>query len=375
MIWEEKVMGMIKIFVRSLIRQARKNPGVVFLLLLGLTVSCFCLSVAQGEAMREFDVISGWNDYATLTVDMGGEALRDMPKFAEWLDETYGERLANVLYLTRDQSDVIYIGWQGTQVSRWFPDATGRFFTEEEAYAPVIYLSDKDGDLDARTFELGGRELTIVGRGSAMPFYFRRGISQKSDVDIMPEGTKGVVRILPYGLFFQFFRPVQILVHFDTLERREAMEIRENIEAELPWANVYLPNHDPGPMLARKALKGAREGMILCLIAMVTVVELMLQWLGFLKKELFTYHLCGMTYGCSMVIVYGQWLLMLTFAAVLGAGIHRLCLPVMDIFKAGVMPRLWVYILLVWTLYLLLALCSLPKVRRTIKLSERGEGT
>ncbi len=365
---------MIKIFTRSLIRQVRKNPGVVFFLLIGLTVSCFCLSVAQGEAMREFDVLSGWNEYATLTVDMGGEELSDMSGFSDWLEGTYGERLANVLYLAKDPSGVVYIGWQGTEAGRWFPEATGRFFTEEEADAPVIYLSDRNGEIGEGTFELEGEKLAVVGRGSAMPFYFRYGISRSSQVDIMPEGTEGTVRILPYKYFFRFFRPAQVLIHFDALERREAESWAEDIRERLPGANVYLPNHDPSPMLTSKALKGAREGMILCLIAMATVAELMLRWLDFLKKELYTYHLCGLTSRRCLMTVYGQWLVMLTVAAGAGAGIHRLCLPVLMYFKAGKMPRAWVYVLLVLALYLLMALCSVPKVRRIFKLSERGEG-
>lgn len=370
---------MLQFFIRPMFRQVRKSFAVVFFSLLGLTIACFCLSVAQGDAMQEFNTIAGWNEYATLTVDQGGGEFQDMDALADWIDETYGDAVANVLYLGRDSSGIVYIGWQGTQASRWFAMSSGRFFTDEEAGAEVIFMQDDDGASDAETFTLNGRELRIVGRGGFFPFHFQIGISGEAPTQVFSSdngagtGRGPVIRILPYRLFSQLFKPVQILIHFDKLDTREAGAAQKAIRERLPEARVFLPNHDPSPILTQKVLRGAREGLLLCLIAGVTILQLMFQWIGLLRKELYTYYLCGLTRGRCMLIVYGQWLIYLTVSAAAGAGAHRLSFPVLQYFEASVMPEWWAYLLLVGVLYLLSILCSLPEVLRVFTFHTKGE--
>lgn len=360
---------MLRFFIKSLFRKPRKSPAVAVFLVLGLTISCFCLSTAQGSAMREYAVLTGWEEYASITVDAGGETLRDPEGIAQWLEETYGDGLANVLYFAKDPSGVVYIGWQGTQPIRWFPLTSGRFFTKDEAGAEEIFLQDEDGEPDAGTFTLNGRELVIVGRGSFMPFHFKKGLSESS-IPLLPSENDALIRILPYRLFFQMFRPVQILIHFDRLELNEAREAQKVIGEHLPGANVYLPRRDPSPLLTEKAVKGAAEGLLLCVLAGVTVLQLMLQWAELFRKELFVYHLCGLSRSRCLLVIYGQWLVWLLVGAAAGAGLHRLVFPLLRFFGADMMPRPGIYALLVGVLYALSVLCSLWPVRRMLTKDE-----
>ncbi len=355
---------MLRFFIKSLFRKPRKAPAVMIFLVLGLTVSCFCLSTAQGGAMREFEIFAGWNEYATLTVDAGGEALRDPEDIARWLEDTYGEGLANVLYLSKGPSGVVYIGWQGTQPARWFPLMSGRFFTEDEAGADLVFLQEDDGELGDETLTLRGRELRIVGRGMFLPFHFRRGLSGSS-MDLF-SGDEAPIRILPYRLYFELFKPVQILIHFDKLELREAREAQKAIGERLPGVNVWLPRRDPSPILTGKAVKGAAEGLMLCALAGVTVLQLMLQWAELFRKELFVYHLCGLTRSRCLLAIYGQWLVWLLLGAAAGVGLHRLAFPLLRFFGADRMPRPGIYALLVGILYALSVLCSFWPVRRML---------
>ncbi len=362
---------MLHLFFSSLRRQVRKSLAAVLFLIIGLTVACFCLSAAQGNAMQAYSYITCWTEYATLTIDQSGAAFQNMADFAAWIDTTYGDKVANVLYLTKEPTGEIYVGWQGTAATRWFPISSGRFFTEAEAGDDLIFLQEEDGALDAEEFTLHGRPLHITGRGGILPFQFRLGISRDAPTQLFSEDNT-VIRILPYRLFAQMFRPCQILIQFDRLEAGEAAAAREAIQGLLPNAAVFLPNQDADKILSQEAIRGAREGLLLCLIAGVTILQLMTQWIGFLRKELYTYYLCGMWRSRCALLLYGQWLVYLLFSAGMGAGMHRLCFPLLKYFGASVMPKLGIYLLLVGVLYLLSVLCSLWSVRRTLSFHTQG---
>lgn len=361
---------MLQLFSHSIIRQIQRNKAVTLLLVLGITISMFCISTTQGVAQRFYGYISSWTEYSTITVDLNGKNIKQFP---DWLTSHYGEEIVNTLYLTKTDDNAVVIGWQGTEAGRWFPITSGRFFAQEEKCENLIVLSEREQSktLEREVVNICGVDMRIIGIGDFIPFHFSLGISPNSKQSLFDVQDCNIY-IIPYETFLELYRPQQIVVQFAGLNQQLTNTRIPEIQEYLGNDSVYPPLKASDYALTEEQLRRALESMVLCLLAGVTIIQLMEQWLAFIRREIYVYRLCGMKQIRCILFVYAQWLLILVLSALLALGIHALCLPVLSYFDADILPNITMYTLLAAVVFTLSVAFTFRKVRGVCDLSRKG---
>ena len=76
----------------------RGRGSGILVCLVSVTAALYCVAAAQGSAVQAFLYISGWTEYATITIDSGGASLEQVHSAIG----KSGCQTMNVLYLTQD---------------------------------------------------------------------------------------------------------------------------------------------------------------------------------------------------------------------------------------------------------------------------------
>lgn len=362
---------MIGLFLRSFCRQIKKNRAVTALLLIGVIIAMFCVSTAQGLALRMYEYISGWTEYATITTVLE-DYTEDFSAIPGWIDSAYGEEAVNTLFLTR-QGDEVVIGWKGTEFSRWFPLSSGRFFAEQEAYKNLIVLQEAYANtmLDQRTVDLNGQAFSIVGTGSFYTYHFKLGVASAASASVFQSSDDHIV-IIPYGTFLKQYEPDLMLVQFEKMTQKDAQARVQEIENGIAGSTAYMPNANSDSVLSSEQIRRGMESLVLCLIAGITILQLMRTWVEFLKREIFVYRICGMRQHRCLILVYGQWLVLLLIGSGIAVGLHLVSFPLLHYFEADRLPHGATYALMVALLFVLSVAVSVPIVKRAMGFHGRG---
>ena len=114
------------------------------------------------------------------------------------------------------------------------------------------------------------------------------------------------------------------------------------------------------------------RGLVLSLIAGITMVQLMREWTAFYRRELYIYHLCGLTRRRCRAMIYGQWFLCYAAAAGLALLVHRALFPVLEPAFADFLPRPGAYLGALLFLLLLTVAYSWRTVRACLDMTKRG---
>lgn len=371
----------LSLFRRSFLTQLRRNFGVSVALFLGMVVSTLCISIVLGRAEGEYRLTTRHNDYASLTVSF----LDDPGKTAETLPDTlsqlFGEELLNVLYLAPGEN-TLYIGWQGYEQQRWLPHVSGRFFTheEQESSADVVYLSMDMPESKQEKITLDGVTYQVIGVGWIVPFNISCAVSEDAPFTLVPddnapEAMTWKVYVHPYQTFFQHHVPAQVLVNFNQATMAELKEYQAMLQSALPDAQVDLPPENSDLVLSQEQRSSGIAGLILALIAGITMIQLMREWVAFYRQELYVYYLCGLPRASCRGLIYGQWFLYYLVAAGLALLLHRAMFPLVQAFRADYLPRPGAYLCVLLLLMLLTVAYSWRTVRSCLDMTKRGEVT
>ena len=370
---------MVQLFWRSFCRQIRRNGSVSLVLLIGMVVSALCISIMLGSAQGQYRLVAGYSEYATLTINLSESGSEEGKKIAEMLPDTFGDSIANVLYLTVSGEDILYIGWQGYQQERWFPHTAGRFFSsgEQARGDNVVYLSDSLYQTMAGqdTLSINGTPYQVIGAGWIAPYNIWKGISSLSPVSCIPENmtaAESTILVFPYRNFLEHLTPTQVLVHFDSASMAQLQDYRQAILAQFPEVSIYLPGNDSGVVLSQEQWIRGVLGIILSLIAGITILQLMREWVVFFRKELYVYHLCGLSKGKCLCLIYGQWLLYYLLGAAIAVAIHRVMFPLLSPFYANYLPSAGSYLVVLLALLVLTVASSLRAVKASMDMTKGG---
>lgn len=356
---------MIRLIAKSFLRQLKQRTGIIVLLLFGLVVSFFCISTSQGIGLKNYYYISGRTNYGTVTV-VPSDASFDIDSFTEWVNAEFNNNnVVNTLYLHQVENMFVRIGWQGTEWTRWFAASSGRFFTADEANSNLIVVfGDGKNVSEDTTVLVEGRDMEIVGTGTLLPYYFRLGISAASGSAIMAS-DETAIQILPYGTFLQLYTPEMILVQFQNLSRSQIESKMAAISERFPNAQVYPPNTNSDDVKIEEQVAKALESFILCIIAGVTIIQLVALWTQMLQSEIAVYAICGLEKRKCIAFVYILWAFLFLVASSLAILIHWLVLPLLGKFDADLLPMPATYALLVLIVFFITAAYSYETVARS----------
>ena len=157
------------IFGHVLKKHISMNPVISGLLLLGVVICVYCISIMLGLAVGQYQLATCSNTEASLTIDIDEKNGINMDEMSAYLHSISKKGMVNVLYFTRLENKKVLVGWDGTKGNNWFPITSGNFFNKEEQAAGeyVGFVSDnmKNAIAGSGSFEAGEHTYEVIGMG------------------------------------------------------------------------------------------------------------------------------------------------------------------------------------------------------------------
>ena len=366
------------LFVSSLFRHTKETKTVSALLLVGLYIAVLCMSMMLGNAMAQYETTAGRSEYATLTFDPGVSILNDMESFLKKMEVLYGDTLSNILLLSTCSDDTILIGWEGTEGQRWFPFTMGRFFTKEELLEGELtaFVSDSyvQSGNNPDVVPIHDMSFQIIGTGWIDEYNIRSGISSEVAGELF--GTYDPSRkflIVPAKLYFAKEIPELICIHFDYASRADLIEYQKSLEGNYPDSSIYLPDLNSNKELISENIKGIVLATTLGVIACITIIQLMSQWIQFYRKEMIVYHTSGLTRAKCTLLLWGHWTVFFVIASCLAIMTHFISLSFLSIVEANYMPAVPSLLIVLGAIYILTLLFSYKFIMGVLDIQDGGE--
>lgn len=372
---------MLRLIWDSFRRRIRQNKAMIAMLLCGLVVASFCISVMLGLAVGQYHLSTGGNIYATLTIEPGEDAAQGSPQVSQYAEEIAETGVDNMLCLTQLSDNHILIGWQGTGGSYWFPITSGSFFSEfdQQTNAQIAFISDsyQKDHMNEQEIRVRNHTYSIIGSGWIVPYNFRAALSSQADTQIFPdnEGDEYVepyITIIPFSFYTEEFEPSLILLHFNRATYSQLENYANALSAKFPDSRVYLPDRNSDDLLTENQVLYGRLGMLLCAIASITIILLMSEWLALYRKELYVYHLCGMTKGKCLILIYSHWFILVAIGAVIAVALHYLAFPLLQYVNADYPPQTGIFLFSLVLFYILTVACSARNAAKQMKSGWKG---
>ena len=366
------------LFVSSLVRHTKETKTVSALLLVGLYIAVLCMSMMLGNAMAQYETTAGRSEYATLTIDPGNSILNDIESFLGKMDSLYGDTLSNILLLSTYSDDTILIGWEGTEGQRWFPFTMGRFFTKEELLRGelIAFVSDSyvQSGHNPDVVSINDMEHQIVGTGWIDEYNIRSGISSEVAGELF--GNYDPSRqflVVPSKAYFLKEIPDLICIHFDYASRSDLEEYQKLLSGTYLDSSIYLPDLNSNEELVSENIKGIVLATTLGIIACITIIQLMSQWIQFYRKELLVYHTSGLTRTKCTLLLWGHWTVFFVIASSLAIMTHFLSLSFLSIVEANYMPAVIPLLIVLGVIYILTIFYSYKFIMGVLDIQDGGE--
>lgn len=367
------------VFWNSLFRQGKTKGPVSMMLLIGLSVVILCISIMLGYTFGQYETTAGYTSYATLTVVPGVDIDADIVDFSTWIDDQYGDSVANVLYITKINVNEILVGWQGNSANRWFPYTSGRFFSEQEQLngENVTFISDnyytKSAVIEA--VNINGASFRVIGSGWIEKFNIQTAIAKDCPVNIFSSDTDEApyVKIIPYKPFTENYSPDLILLHFDFASTRDLEQYANEIITVYSDSEIYFPNNNSDDVLTTQQISGVTRALMICIIASITLIQLARLWGDTYKSELYVYHICGLNRRKCMLILLGHWTIYFSTASLAAIALHILWFPFLTIVEADYAPRIGPLMIVLVSLYCITAIFSFREIRHSLYSGSKGD--
>jgi hypothetical protein len=323
-----------------------------------------------GIAVGEYKLATSSNTHASLTMDIGDETQSRIDDVLEYASGIAKKGLVNVLFFDYEEGDSVLIGWYGTEGQNWFPLTSGNFFTEEEQGEYVAFVSDNTEKdiLEQEEIYIGDEKFRIVGTGWIVPWSFATAISASSNIDFLKNADEVDVTftIIPFERFVKKFEAQQILIQFNYASYSELENYAGMLKEKFPDSPVYVPDKNSDDVLRESQIRYGILAMLLCILAGVTVIRLMCEWISTYTKEINVLWVCGMRKSRCVLIVYEQWLFYFLTGSVAALLLHYLSSPLLGQIYADNPPVISSLIFALIFVFVLSILCTIRKVSKAL---------
>ena len=343
----------------------QNHPVIVLFLFLGVTTAIFCMNVTLAAARDYFEKTNGSHEMTTIAVSFPEDA-EPGAELADVFEKNYLADNETALFILRAPDDAYIIGWNGDDVSYFFPHVEGRIFTHEEIenHSRVAYISDKKYNELAQAgkadkIRIDDEEYTIVGCGWITIFNLLYPIDKDSPQTILSQeedmqGFSPLVQIIPYTVFCEKYSPQLVLLQFKFYEPEKLEEKVALLQQDFPDATVTMPRVNAELYYTGQKLWHSIAGLFLAAILWCSLSGMMQEWLKMNHKK---YRVLLLFILAAALATLAQWLLQ----------------PLLSLFHAGYMPDALDAVLVPAAFYLLSILFSIKSIRRVLKpLREEG---
>lgn len=349
-----------------------------FLLLSGVVVCIYCISVMFGVANGIYDLANSNNRNATITVDVGEETGQNIGEIDEYVSKMSKKGILNVIYFTTVSKKQILIGWKGTEARMWFPITVGRFFDsrEQENAQKVAFVSDSwKSKYNKNEIEIDGESFKIIGAGWIVPWNFGAAVSSESSLKLFEEDDTEIKYstdddmeyvIIPFKCYEEKYVPEQIFIHLQGVTHSQLINYVNELSDKFPDSHFYMPDTNTDEILQENQIRYGKMAVVLCLIAGITVIRVMSEWIKFYKKDTYTLRLCGMTRLKSIMIIYGHWSMYYVLGSIIAIFLHYKTFPLLSLIYGDKFPNVYTFITALVTVYAVSVICTL---RQTLKMA------
>lgn len=361
------------IFWRTLKKHIRTNGAVTVWLVIGVIVCAYCISVMLGMATGQYQLATRSNTEASLTIDIEDADIH-AEEISAYLNDLAKNGMVNVLYFTPLKEKDILIGWEGTKGRTWFPITSGRFFdaSEQETGALVGFVSDNVDQtiLNQGHFQIGEQSYSIIGMGWVIPWSFAAAKSALSTMDVFGEayGEETRFYIIPFSRYQEEYRPRQVLAQFYYASYKDLKKYAQQIEDKFPSVRAYPPDSNSDDVLKDNQLRYGILATLLCLIAGVTVIRLMAEWIRTYQNDVHVLWLCGMSRRRCMLLVYGHWAIYYCAGSLAALGLQYLTFPLLKFVYGNAFPMTTTLIGILGMMFVLSILFTIKAMRTMLTL-------
>lgn len=314
----------------------RRNISVKILLILGVIVSILSIRIMYGMASGEEELCMSVNLFTALVINP--DTANYSNESVEVIRDKSNHEVENLICITQINEKAFVVGWEGFSPTRWFAHTSGRFFShdEEQQGIEVAYISESvyRNQSSPKEVVLDDRVYSVIGVGGIVDPTFQNVVPEESIVQLIPDGPMDTQNpytwvVIPYENYKECYVPDQILVHYLDITAKELKENVETLSEEFSKGQVLMPRYSIDEE-NRKVLK-EYNGLALFVLglAMISLVQLLKEWILAEGERIRIYHLCGMSrMRCvaRMIIKTGM---LFVIGTVCGAIIYQEILPML----------------------------------------------
>lgn len=380
---------MLNILLFSLLKKIKTDIITTSLILIGLITSLLCVSVLLGYAQTQYKNSRGINNYSTITIEPNKnyEVTSLLNDLNDYRAQCEGE-IINILYLTRLHNDTIVIGWDGTEISRWFPTVSSRFFSEEEVNEAknVVYVTYQEKIYDKNsssvkyknyttgdTIILNHEKFKVIGTGWIEPFNIYGSISNYSTQTIISSNDSNLaIRIIPYTTFYLKYSPDLILLQFADSSYNELIRYCNEID-HMNIGKSFPPAQNSDKKLADKKTEMFILSMLLVSICVITITQIMQQWLINEKKQILVYMLCGLPKIKVFILICAEWLIYILFSLFISLILNHYLLTILSHFGVEYLPNFWDMLLISIGLLIFIVIIMIRRINCALDITKKED--
>lgn len=343
------------------------NKLLTIIILLSITASLFCINVMLGYAEDRYRASYAASWFSTICINNVNNA--DYNEIRGSISEKYGYEIGSALCFSKLEDETILIGWEGSDPpSIWFPEMSGRFFTEDElgSTKELVYLSRDvyKSNQQPSAVSIGDVDYEVIGYGWIITINFLAAVGERSSQTILSSVNQDeLFMIIPQLTYEQYgYSPEIILVHINEITYNQLAQLTADLQRDFPDIEFTQSDNNSDDMKTMQKIMYVPFGVVLSLIIGVSLIQMINVWLSETKKVTYSYIVCGTSRKRMLFILLAELLIFVAAGEILALTIQRLILPILSYIGVSYMPNVRDIIITAITAYVAIILLMFKRM-------------
>lgn len=390
-------MKILNLVFANLKNLYKSNKLILFIVLLGVSVSFVALSLITGTVAYLINTSRGGNIAGTFSIEID-EDIDNINEVVDDLLET-DEDITHLLLVTAKENEPMLVGMKGNY-EQWYVLDSGRIFNDDEIknaervaiLSSELYQKD-DFEFLSYKYKINDKYFSTIGlseiptnrllfSGSSELYDKLYGIASESstkDVDFHDDHDQEYLDdetdvedqtiIIPYTTYLKMgFRPKVIRIQYFIKSNRHREEIMQSLEKRFPNQRLHVPDK-PETMYSSEIIKNLFLSLSIFLLSIINIIALFAYWLGINRRQYNIYHMLGAKEKVNKAIIFIEWFFIVVLAYAVSLIIRIIISPFAKLVMSDTNFKLSKDLLIFSTTYIASSLFLLPSIRRVSKVN------
>lgn len=390
-------MKILNLVFANLKNLYKSNKLILFIVLLGVSVSFVALSLITGTVAYLINTSRGGNIAGTFSIEID-EDIDNINEVVDDLLET-DEDITHLLLVTAKENEPMLVGMKGNY-EQWYVLDSGRIFNDDEIknaervaiLSSELYQKD-DFEFLSYKYKINDKYFSTIGlseiptnrllfSGSSELYDKLYGIASGSstkDVDFHDDHDQEYLDdetdvedqtiIIPYTTYLKMgFRPKVIRIQYFIKSNRHREEIMQSLEKRFPNQRLHVPDK-PETMYSSEIIKNLFLSLSIFLLSIINIIALFAYWLGINRRQYNIYHMLGAKEKVNKAIIFIEWFFIVVLAYAVSLIIRIIISPFAKLVMSDTNFKLSKDLLIFSTTYIASSLFLLPSIRRVSKVN------